>query len=59
MSVCDRCGNYLEDPRDKNSAGHWRDACLPCIEAEVAEYHDPGGPPIEATEEYREWVRQK
>ena len=58
MSECDRCGNYLEDPRDKNSAGHWRDACLPCIEAHVADEVEPG-PPVETSEGYRNWLRQR
>jgi hypothetical protein len=31
--VCDRCGDPLEHPRDKNAAGWWRDRCMPCIEA--------------------------
>ena len=31
MPNCDNCGNELQDPRDKNAAGWWRDECLPCI----------------------------
>jgi len=32
MPNCDDCGDPLQDPRDKNTTGWWRDRCLPCIE---------------------------
>jgi hypothetical protein len=31
MPECERCGDDLVDDRDKNSAGHWRDRCIPCM----------------------------
>jgi len=32
MSECERCGDDLVDPRDKNAAGWWRDRCMACLE---------------------------
>lgn len=29
--TCDTCGDALQPDRDKNTAGHYRDDCLPCI----------------------------
>jgi len=31
MPDCDDCGDPLDPERDKNTAGHYRDCCLPCI----------------------------
>lgn len=31
MATCESCGDPLQDPRDKNASGWWRDRCLPCI----------------------------
>jgi len=39
MSECERCGDSLQDPRDKDNRGWWRDKCYPCIE-EVADSID-------------------
>jgi len=33
MTDCDECGAPLEDPRDKDAGGWWRDRCMECIEA--------------------------
>lgn len=30
-SICDECGEKMDGSRDKNEAGHWRRACMPCI----------------------------
>lgn len=35
MPDCETCGETLEDPRDKNASGWWRDRCLPCIAADA------------------------
>jgi len=43
MTDCDRCGNSLEAPRDKNKAGWWRDECLPCIRKEHGRAMTDGG----------------
>ena len=31
MSECGDCGRKLQDPRDKNASGWWRDECLDCL----------------------------
>jgi len=43
MTDCDDCGDTLVGPRDKNTAGHWRDVCLPCIREEHGRAMTDGG----------------
>jgi len=43
MPDCDDCGDELQDPRDKNKAGWWRDYCLPCIRREHGRAMTDGG----------------
>jgi len=46
-STCDSCGDKLQDPRDKDKGGWWRDRCMDCIaeESDLEPRDDP-------TEEY-------
>jgi hypothetical protein len=41
MTDCERCGDSLVDPRDKNAAGWWRDCCLPCIQERAPDVGRP------------------
>jgi len=54
MPECDACGDELQDPRDKNLSGWWRDECLPCIGERVPEHGSDV--PIAESDEYKEWV---
>ena len=33
MATCDECGGALNDPDDKNEAGHWRDTHRECMDS--------------------------
>jgi len=51
MPDCEVCDDPLEDPRDKNAAGWWRDRCLPCIaEAAPDVEHTPAAEILEGSE---------
>jgi hypothetical protein len=54
MPDCDECGGQLQDPRDKNASGWWRDRCLPCIGQETPDVERET--PIRQTEAYRSWL---
>jgi len=43
MTDCDDCEDPLQDPRDKNMSGWWRDRCLPCIRQEHSRAMTDGG----------------
>jgi len=34
MTTCNECGDALQDPDDKNKAGHWRDAHRECMDSD-------------------------
>jgi len=53
MPNCDKCGDPLQAPRDKDAGGWYRDRCLPCI-AEAAP--DVEKTPVVGSDEYQEWL---
>jgi len=55
MPDCESCGHDLQDPRDKNAAGWWRDRCLPCIRRESSTA-DEDRTPIHESTAYRNWL---
>jgi len=57
MPECNCCNEELEDPRDKNKSGWWRDDCLKCISKRVT-YDVPETPVVER-DEYQEWLEDK
>ena len=58
MPDCENCGDVLEDPRDKNAAGWWRDRCLPCIAAD-AQTAPADRPPIHESAAYQAWLAEQ
>ncbi len=55
MPECSECGEPLEDPEDKNNAGHWRDKHIGCMDSPDVDRDTP----IHETDEYQDWLENR